>query len=247
MTLTSKLATLSKCVRNLLCNPRESMRRLAGGPEPAPRADAARQGEAAGEDQVQIRAAARVRAADLARRWEPDSNSHTSSRVPRCEVRTIPPILCGPILTPSGRGRACGKWLHYFEPYHRHLRKFVSRPVTVVEVGVYGGGSLPMWRHYFGQGCRVHGVDIQEQCKAYEDSQTTIHIGDQADRAFWKRFRQSVPDVDVLIDDGGHQPEQQMVTLEEMLPHLPSRGSLHLRRRAWYRKSIRRIRPCACR
>jgi hypothetical protein len=30
--------------------------------------------------------------------------------------------------------------------------------------------------------------------------------------------------VDVLIDDGGHQPEQQMVTLEEMLPHLRPGG-----------------------
>ena len=81
-----------------------------------------------------------------------------------------------------------------------------------------------MWRDYFGEDCRVHGVDIQEECKVYEDSHTTIHIGDQADRAFWKQFRKSVPAVDVLIDDGGHQPEQQMVTLEEMLPHLRPGG-----------------------
>jgi len=53
---------------------------------------------------------------------------------------------------------------------------------------------------------------------------TTIHIGDQADRGFWRQFRASVPDVDVLIDDGGHRPEQQMVTLEEMLHHLRPGG-----------------------
>lgn len=116
------------------------------------------------------------------------------------------------------------EWLHYFELYHRHLHKFIGRSVTVVEVGVYSGGSMPMWRHYLGKDCRVHGVDIQEECRVYENSHTTIHIGDQADRAFWKRFRESVPDVDVLIDDGGHQPQQQMVTLEEMLPHLRPGG-----------------------
>lgn len=33
-----------------------------------------------------------------------------------------------------------------------------------------------------------------------------------------------MPQVDVLIDDGGHRPEQQMVTLEEMLPHLRPGG-----------------------
>jgi hypothetical protein len=114
--------------------------------------------------------------------------------------------------------------MHYFELYHRHLRKFVGRHVTVVEVGIYSGGSIPMWKQYFGEGCRVHGVDIQDACKAYEDSQTTIHIGDQADRVFWKRFRETVPTVDVFIDDGGHEPEQQMVTLEEMLPHLSPGG-----------------------
>src|SRR5205823_10308032 len=82
----------------------------------------------------------------------------------------------------------------------------------------------PMWRQYLGKGCRVHGGDTQKECKVYEDSHTTIHIGDQADREFWKRSREAVPPVDVLIDDGGHQPEQQMVTLEEMLHHLRPGG-----------------------
>jgi len=49
-------------------------------------------------------------------------------------------------------------------------------------------------------------------------------IGDQADRRFWKRFKQEHPRIDVLIDDGGHEPEQQLVTLEEMLPHLRPGG-----------------------
>ena len=121
-------------------------------------------------------------------------------------------------------GPGVWKWLHYFDVYHRHLSKFMGRHVTVVEVGVYSGGSLRMWREYFGADCRVHGVDIQSECKAYEDSYITIHIGDQADREFWKRFRELVPEVHVLIDDGGHLAEQQMVTLEEMLPTLKPGG-----------------------
>ncbi len=121
-------------------------------------------------------------------------------------------------------GPGVWKWLHYFELYHRHLSKFIGRPVTVVEIGVYSGGSMPMWRHYFGPRCQVHGVDIQPECAAYSNEYTTIHVGDQADRKFWKRFREAVPSVDILIDDGGHLPEQQMITLEEMLPHLQAGG-----------------------
>ena len=49
-------------------------------------------------------------------------------------------------------------------------------------------------------------------------------IGDQADRMFWADFKKSVPVIDILIDDGGHLAEQQLVTLEEMLPHIRPGG-----------------------
>src|SRR5450432_150132 len=123
------------------------------------------------------------------------------------------------------QGPGVWKWLHYFEIYHRHLAKYIGRDITLVEVGVYSGGSMPMWQEYFGPGCRVHGIDIQPECKAYENDRTKIHIGDQSDRDFWRRFRDDVPSVDILIDDGGHMPDQQIVTLEEMLPHINPGGT----------------------
>jgi SAM-dependent methyltransferase len=121
-------------------------------------------------------------------------------------------------------GRGIWKWLHYFDAYEKHLNKFVGREVHVVEVGVYSGGSLQMWKHYFGPGCRIYGVDIEEACRGYQDDTTRIFIGDQEDRGFWRQFKANVPLVDIVIDDGGHVPEQQMVTLEEMLPHLRPGG-----------------------
>lgn len=121
-------------------------------------------------------------------------------------------------------GRGIWKWNHYFEIYHRHFEKFVGREVSIVEIGIYSGGSLEMWKNYFGPRCKVYGVDIESACKAYEGNDVRIFIGDQADRSFWRRFKESVPSVDILIDDGGHTPEQQIVTLEEMLPHLRPGG-----------------------
>jgi hypothetical protein len=56
--------------------------------------------------------------------------------------------------------------------------------VNVLEVGVYGGGSLEMWRDYFGPKCMVFGVDIKEACKTYENEYTKILIGNQGDRRF---------------------------------------------------------------
>jgi hypothetical protein len=121
-------------------------------------------------------------------------------------------------------GKGIWKWTHYFDVYRRHFQKFVGREVHVLEVGVYSGGSLEMWRDYFGSNCHVYGLDIREECRALQNKSTRIFIGDQADRQFWKRFRQEVPKLDILIDDGGHLPEQQIVTLEEMLPHLRPGG-----------------------
>lgn len=121
-------------------------------------------------------------------------------------------------------GRGVWKWRHYFDIYHRHFSKFVGKEVRILEIGVYSGGSMEMWREYFGPRCRVYGVDIEEACKSYENEWTKVFIGDQADRAFWARVRREAPEVDIVVDDGGHQPEQQIVTLEEMLPHLRPGG-----------------------
>jgi len=118
------------------------------------------------------------------------------------------------------------KWRHYFEPYQRHLAKFVGKASALVEIGVYSGGSLSMWRSYLGPDCHVHGIDIEPACKVYETDGISIEIGDQGDRAFWAQFRERVPHVDIVIDDGGHSPEQQILTLEERLPHLRPGGVL---------------------
>jgi len=121
-------------------------------------------------------------------------------------------------------GAGVWKWQHYFEIYHRHLEKFVGRDAHLCEIGVYSGGSLDMWREYLGARSVIHGVDIAPECRAYARENVVISIGDQEDRAFWASFRARTPALDIVIDDGGHTPEQQMVTLEELLPHLRPGG-----------------------
>ncbi len=116
------------------------------------------------------------------------------------------------------------KWRHYFPIYHRHLSKFIGKEVNVLEIGVYSGGSLKMWKEYFGDKCMVYGVDIEESCREHEDESTRIFIGDQGDPAFWEQFLRKVPAVDVVIDDGGHQAYQQIATLRALLGHIRPGG-----------------------
>ena len=153
--------------------------------------------------------------------------SRTGSFPPPPECAQTNPLETNPLrayFDAHTEGPGLWKWLHYFDIYHRHFKQFVGREVHVLEVGIYSGGSLGMWREYFGKGCHIYGVDIEPACMAYKSDGIDVFIGDQSDRNFWKRFRDSVPKVDILIDDGGHAPEQQRVTLEEMLPHIQPGG-----------------------
>ncbi len=116
------------------------------------------------------------------------------------------------------------KWRHYFPIYHRRLAKFVGYEVHVVEIGIYSGGSLPMWRSYFGPGCQVYGVDIEPAC-------TRPRTG-RRPRVHWRPSRPRLlgairgggPPIDVVIDDGGHEAHQQITSLRCLLPRMAMGG-----------------------
>ena len=113
-------------------------------------------------------------------------------------------------------GRLLDKWLHYFDVYHRHFARFRGTACTILEIGVYHGGSMQMWKEYFGPRARIVGVDIDPRCREYAEDRVEIEIGDQSDRTFLRALRGKVGTIDVLIDDGGHRMAQQLATFEEL-------------------------------
>lgn len=121
-------------------------------------------------------------------------------------------------------GRLIHKWLHYFEIYDRHFAAFRGRPLTVLEFGVSQGGSLKMWRDYFGPGLKLVGVDINPNCRQFEEEGVRIVIGDQGDRSFLRHLAAELPPIDILIDDGGHTMAQQIATFEELFPKIAPTG-----------------------
>ena len=124
----------------------------------------------------------------------------------------------------GGKHRQLSKWLHYFEIYDRHYAKYRNKAPVVMEIGVFRGGSLQMWKEYFGKDAQIIGVDIDERTKAFEEDQIHIEIGSQADRDFLKQLKSKYPKIDILIDDGGHTMEQQITTFEEMFCHISADG-----------------------
>ena len=116
------------------------------------------------------------------------------------------------------------KYKHYFSIYDRHLSKFRDTAVNILEFGVAHGGSLQMWKNYFGQKAKIYGVDINPNCKQLEEDRISIFIGDQGDKNFLSTLKKNIPKIDILVDDGGHEMRQQIITFEELFPHISSNG-----------------------
>ena len=114
----------------------------------------------------------------------------------------------------------------YFETYDVLFQKYRGEPVTIVEIGVKSGGSLFMWRDYFGSDARIIGVELNPSAKKWESYGFEIFIGSQSDEEFWDRFIDQVGQIDILIDDGGHTYEQQIITVEKMISSINDGGVL---------------------
>jgi len=112
--------------------------------------------------------------------------------------------------------RLIHKWIHYFDIYDRHFSQFRDKEIVLLEIGVSQGGSLQMWKNYFGEKAKIYGIDIDPRCKKFEEENITIFIGSQSDRNFLNEVKLQIPKIDILIDDGGHTMDQQIVSFEEL-------------------------------
>jgi hypothetical protein len=120
------------------------------------------------------------------------------------------------------------KWHHYFKIYDRHFKQFIGKNPKILEIGVSRGGSLEMWNHYFDNKCTIYGIDVNSECLTVPEQLqlTNVHIsiGDQENRDFWKDYLKDKPKFDIVIDDGGHTMNQQIVTYEEIYDQISDNG-----------------------
>ena len=101
-------------------------------------------------------------------------------------------------------GKRLHKWMHYFDIYERHFERFRGKAPVVLEIGVMGGGSLSMWKEYFGPGCKIIGIDLNPACKQHEGKDIEIFIGSQDDPSVIGAVTRKYPCIDIGIDDGSH-------------------------------------------
>lgn len=116
---------------------------------------------------------------------------------------------------PLGHG-----YTRYYEIYLDAYRDF---QINFLEIGVYDGSSVKMWKEYFSK-ANITSIDIDPRCKQFEDSRINICIGDQTDTLFLNQVNKEFGSFDIILDDGGHSNKQQIVSFETLFPLLNPGG-----------------------
>jgi hypothetical protein len=124
----------------------------------------------------------------------------------------------------SNTGPVVNKWHHYLPLYDRYFGLFRNRPIRFLEIGVSKGGSLDMWRRYFGPEAVIFGIDIDPHCARFDGVSAQVRIGSQADPDFLRAVVAEMGGIDIVLDDGSHHMDHIGVTLRALFPALNNGG-----------------------
>lgn len=126
-------------------------------------------------------------------------------------------------------GARVNKWHHYLPIYDRYFGPWRDRsgkaPLRFLEIGVAKGGSLAMWRRYFGPDAVIFGIDINPACAEFNGQHGQVRIGSQTDAGFLRTVVHEMGGVDVVLDDGSHRMADIRASLDTLFPLLSLGGT----------------------
>lgn len=114
---------------------------------------------------------------------------------------------------------------HCYTPHYDELFGPVRNEInTLLEIGVYQGASLNMWRDYF-PNAQIVGLDYaNEVTENYLQSlndlegRTNVFVGDQGNSDDLQCLVDWFDDFDIIIDDGSHDPKDYLYSLSYLWP-----------------------------
>lgn len=101
----------------------------------------------------------------------------------------------------------------YGEVYDKYFPDDESRlQVTdVLEIGIANGGSLQAFSEYFPRS-NILGVDINPDFQISDERIWSL-CGDQSDPKFLQIVGEQFGPFDIIVDDGSHRPQDQLLSL----------------------------------
>lgn len=143
------------------------------------------------------------------------------------ETENSPPVVLNSDLSKmfdQHEGNLTTKWRHYSDIYETHFSRFRGTKVRMLEIGVFKGGSLDVWRKYLGPEAVIFGIDIEPKCAEYDGISGSVRIGSQTDTEFVNSVVDEMGGVDLVLDDGSHESRDILATLKTVFPRLSDGG-----------------------
>jgi len=119
----------------------------------------------------------------------------------------------------SDKGYAHG----YSNIYHRYFESLRDSKLTMLEVGIGTGESVNVWYDFFGNST-IYMADIDDYSHLYNKDRLKCLTVDQSDRLSLENLRETVGQLSIVLDDGGHAMHHQQLTLGIMFKNLNSNG-----------------------
>jgi len=107
---------------------------------------------------------------------------------------------------------------HTYTPYYFELLKKRRHVIKkVIEIGTAEGASLFMWRDFF-PNATIYGAEIDKDRIFKEDRIEVIECDQSKVEDLADLLSKTGLDIDIMIDDGSHDPKDQVLTALTVLP-----------------------------
>jgi Methyltransferase domain len=113
---------------------------------------------------------------------------------------------------------------NYTEIYARYFSSLREKPIKFLEIGIARGNSVMLWEKYF-PNAQLHFIDIALDHVQYISERSHYYSVNQESSEELRQFiGKTGGDFDIIIDDGGHTMRQQIISFQELFPHIKSGG-----------------------
>jgi hypothetical protein len=132
-----------------------------------------------------------------------------------------------PIFAASGTDKLPRHGYHRF--YDQVLQHLYGHPIRMVEIGVLDGDSLKAWQTMFdADKSTIYGISWPETVQVKNKLDANVHVlyRDQSNCMHLDDIARTVGEkaLDLVIDDGSHEPGHQLKTLVKLFPRVAPGG-----------------------
>ena len=121
----------------------------------------------------------------------------------------------------GGRHLFAGDTCHNYTPtYWMLLEAKRDTAKNVLEIGVHTGASLRMWEEFFPY-ARIIGLDKNQEC-FFSTARISCRWVDQSNPGDLGLIH--THEYDLIVDDGSHEPEHQILSARTLMPYLAEDG-----------------------